>query len=81
MSINHSSSVHGVSPSVGGDVYSPIVSVEHGGVPDHKSCSSVRVAAHQAIRLVRPHFGSLLSLLVRDMVNMCGMGFVNKDVC
>ena len=67
--------MHGVSPSVGGDVYSPIVSVEHGGVPDHKSGSSVRVAAHQALRLLRPRLG-----LVRDMVHMCGMGFVDNDV-
>ena len=45
--------MHGVSPSVGGDVYSPIVFVDHGGVPDHKSLTSVRVAAHQALRLMR----------------------------
>ena len=76
MSINHSSSVHGVSPSVGGDVYSPIVFVDHGGVPDHKSLTSVRVAAHQALRLMRHCLW-----LVRDIVNIYFMGFDNKDVC
>ena len=68
--------MHGVSPSVGGDVYSPIVFVDHGGVPDQKSLTSVRVAAHQALRLMRPRLG-----LVRDMVHMGGMDFVDKDVC